>query len=189
MEPKTLNNFMNEMKTKGLRKQNQFQIVITTGDADIDDTLQNITMWANNAELPERTQNFAEVFYHGYPFQQPTNMTMTQETAMTIKSDGDGEIRRACLAWEAKTSNPAITDGAMGEGDKKIPTAGNVRILCFADDMETVTEIYKLVGASVMTVGALEFSNENADIATFELTIKYQYWELEEAQGKFNDIR
>jgi hypothetical protein len=189
MQPKTLNNFMNEMKSKGLRKQNQFQIVITTGDQAIDESLQNITMWANGVELPERAQAFQEVPYHGFPFQIPTVMTMSQEVTMTVKCDGDGELRRACLAWAGKTSNPAISDGSMGEGDKKIPSAGNIRILCYADDMETVTESYKLLGAIPMTVGALEFSNEGAEITTFELAVKFQYWELEEAEGRFNDIR
>lgn len=190
MEPKTLTNFMNTLKTKGIRKKNQFQIVVTTGYSDIDKALEDMTIWVNNSELPSRTQEFTEVKYQAYPFQLPTVMTMTQEHTMTVKSDSDGELRRAFLKWMSYTSNPAFSDGSVGEGDKKIPTAGNVRILLYKDDMKTVSEIYKLVGVAVQEVGALELSNEDAEIATFDIILKSQYWENEEANtGNITDIR
>ena len=55
MEPKTLTNFMNELKERGIRKQNQFQLVITTGIAEVDESLQNITMWASTCHTPCKT--------------------------------------------------------------------------------------------------------------------------------------
>lgn len=148
-------------------------------------------MWANGISLPERSQEFGDVHYHGYPFKYPTVMTMGQETTIPLKCDANGEIRRACLAWEGKISNPAITDGSMGEGNKKIPKDSNVRILCFDEDMENVVETYRLVGAAVSKVGELEFSNDSADVATFDLDLVFQYWEIEDvdSSGKFNDIR
>lgn len=188
MEPKSLNSFLNEMKTKGLRKKNQFQIIITTGDNEIDKALENFTMWTNNAFVPHRQQQFIDVPYHGYPFKMPSIMVMEQETSLTVKCDGQGEMRRAFLAWQNKISNAAITDGSIGEGNKKIPD-GSVRILCFGDDEKTVIESYKLVGAAVSNVGPMEFSNDDAGAVTFELGLTFQYWELENTIGKFNDIR
>ena len=178
------------MKTKGVRKKNQFQVVITTTDQKIDEILKNITMWTTSCELPERGQEFTEMKYQGYPFQVPTTMTMGQELTMTIKSDGKGELRRACLAWQAKISNPAISDGSIGEGDKKIPSDAIVRILCYDDNMEKVIETYKLIGVAVEKVGSLEFSNDEGDVAEFELALKFQWWEIEEVnEGEFTDIR
>ena len=56
MEPKTITNFFNELAQKGVRKQNQFQVVITSGHNDIDAALENITMWASSSNLPGRQQ-------------------------------------------------------------------------------------------------------------------------------------
>ena len=78
MVPKNLNQFLNEVKTKGIRKQNQFQVVITSGYADIDKTLENFTLWANNSKLPGRTVETAELLYQAYPFKLPTRMIMDQ---------------------------------------------------------------------------------------------------------------
>jgi hypothetical protein len=33
-EPKTLTSFLNELKERGIRKQNQFQLLVTTGTAE-----------------------------------------------------------------------------------------------------------------------------------------------------------
>tara|TARA_A100001011_G_scaffold396956_1_gene496503 strand:+ start:2486 stop:3058 length:573 start_codon:yes stop_codon:yes gene_type:complete len=188
-EPKTLTSFLNELKERGIRKQNQFQLLVTTGTAEIDDELQNLTMWASTATLPTRTQEFTDVFYHGYPFKLPTRLGMDQTTSLSIKSDSDGIFRRAFLAWMGKVSNPAITDGSIMEGEKKINTSGNIRMIFFKDDMETVSETYKLVGCVPSSVGGLLLSNESADISTFDVELTFQYFELEEAEGAFSDIR
>ena len=189
MEPKTLTNFMNELKERGIRKQNQFQLVITTGVAEVDESLQNITMWASTATLPARQQEFTDVFYHGYPFKLPTKLGMDQTTTLTIKSDSDGEYRRAFLKWMSTVSNPALTDGSIMEGDKKINTSSNIRMIFFKDDMQTVAETYKLVGCTPSSVGTIDLSNESADISTFDVELTFQYFELEETEGRFNDIR
>jgi hypothetical protein len=86
-------------------------------------------------------------------------------------------------------SNPAISDGSIMEGEKKINTSGNIRMIFFKDDMETVSETYKLVGCVPSSVGGMTLSNESADISTFDVELTFQYFELEEAEGAFSDIR
>jgi hypothetical protein len=189
MEAKTLTNFLNEVKERGIRRNNQFQVVVTTGITEVDQSLEDITMWASTATLPSRKQNFVDVFYHGYPFKVPTNMEMDQTMTMTIKSDEDGEYRRAFLKWQSTVSNPAISDGSIGEGDKKINTQSNIRLVFFKDDMETVVETYRLVGCIPSSVGDMSLSNEESALATFDVELTFQYFELEEATGTFNEIR
>ena len=189
MKPKNLTNFLNQLKTKGIRKTNQFQIVITSGHADIDKTFEDVSMWAAGAELPSREQVFVDVTYQAYPFKIPSKMTMTQEISFDMKCDSSGELRRAFLKWMSYISNPAISDGSSGEGDKKIPTSSNVRLLIYDDTMDEPVEIYKLIGVAPSEVGTMAMSNDDASIATFSVKLTYQYWELEDTTGKFNDIR
>ena len=93
------------------------------------------------------------------------------------------------LKWMSTVSNPALTDGSIMEGDKKINTTSNIRMIFFKDDMKTVAEIYKLVGCTPSSVGTIDLSNESADISTFDVELTFQYFELEETEGRFNDIR
>ena len=55
--------------------------------------------------------------------------------------------------------------------------------------MKTVAETYKLVGCTPSSVGTIDLSNESADISTFDVELTFQYFELEETEGRFNDIR
>ena len=45
--------------------------------------------------------------------------------------------------------------------------------------MTDVAEVYKLVGVKVASVGPLQMSNSEANIATFEVQLKSIYWEIE----------
>jgi hypothetical protein len=45
------------------------------------------------------------------------------------------------------------------------------------------------MGCVPSSVGGMTLSNESADISTFDVELTFQYFELEEAEGAFSDIR
>ena len=86
--PKNLNEFYTELKNKGVKLTHQFQLqILGTGIDAVDSALENITMWAQGAEAPGRTQNTQDIQYLGYPFNVPTNFLMTNELALTINCE------------------------------------------------------------------------------------------------------
>ena len=185
---KSLQQFMTSMQKKGVRTQNLFQLEIITGYSDVDKSLEDFTIWAETAEVPGRQQEFAEIPYQGYPFQIPTKMTMTQDHSFTVRSDAYGDIRKAFLKWMSYVSDPAIGEGSKLGGDKRIPVTASIRMFMMDSNMEDILETYKLVGCAVMEVGTLGMTNADVAIATFDVQIKSQYWELQDNVGEFKDL-
>lgn len=176
---KSLLDFLSEVRTNGIRTTNMYEIEVSSGYSDVDSLLNNITMYGQGFSLPTRTQNFADVNFKGYPIPIPTNMEMEREHQITINADLAGNIRRAFLLWEGKVTDPAITDGSLFAGDKRPPANSYVRIRLLNADMSTDAEVYRLVGVSVQNVGNLNVSNTESNVATFDVTLKSAYWEVE----------
>jgi hypothetical protein len=176
----SVQNFLSEVSQNGLRTSNLFEMEVTSGYSDVDDVLKPITMYGNGFSLPTRTQNFNQVQFKAFPTQIPSNFVMEQNHTITVKADANGQIRRAFLAWASKVTDPAISDGSLFAGDKRPRFDGVIRIkLLDATDGTTVTEIYKLIGVQVNTVGNLQVSNEDANVSTFDVQFISQYWEIE----------
>jgi len=185
---KTLQDFLNIVQKKGVRKQNQFQLEIITGFSDVDDALKDVTIWASSMEVPGRQQEYVDMPYQGYPLKIAGKFTMTQEHPFSIRTDASGDIRKAFLKWMSYVTNPAIGEGSNMGGDKRIPAGSYLRMKMLGEDMDTVVETYKLVGVGCADVGTLAMSNETADLATFDVSIVSQFWELEDNTGEFPDL-
>lgn len=185
----SLLNFLGKMSTNQLRTSNLFELEVSTGYPEIDEVLKPITMYGENFTLPNRTQNFADVGFKGYNVPVPTTMAMEQDHTMTVRADSDGEIRRAFLAWAAKVSDPAISDGSIFAGDRRINTAGIIRIkLLSTEDASSVSEVYKLIGVKISSIGGYSVSNSEANVSTFDVQFRSIYWEIEDgtvAKGSF----
>lgn len=190
MKAKSLNEFLNEVRNRGVLKQNQYQIVVNTGIPDVDNALESITLWCDTFQLPSRTQEFTDLPFSGYPFKLPTKLTMSQEHEASIRMDGEGVIRRALLKWQSYTSNPNFSDGSSGEGDKSIPSNSSIRVLVYDDSMNVPIETYKILGVVPSVIGELEFSQTDAEVVTCSVTFQSQWWELEDINSDtINDIR
>jgi len=185
---KSLNKFLNEVQQKGVRLQNYYELEIISGYDDVDKVLEKIDIWAETAEVPSRTQEYTDLPYNGYPLQIPTTFLMQNEHALTIRSDMHGNIRKAFLKWMAYVTDPAISQGSGLGGDKRIPANSYVRMHLLASDMETRVETYKLMGVGVQEVGIMSLSNATAEVATFDVTLKSQFHEIENNQGDFEDL-
>ena len=182
--------FFTELSQKPVRSNNMFEMFITTGYNDIDTVFKNITMYGQGFELPTRTVNFASVSFKGYEVGNAvaTNMAMGGEHNITVNADINGELRRAFLAWQGKTMNPAISEGSVFEGDRRLNNSSVVRIHLLGNDFKSISEIVKLINVKVQEVGSLSLSNVGGEVATFQVTLKSSYWEIETANdGAFKE--
>lgn len=186
---KSLLNFLSETQTNGIRTSNMFELEISSGYSEVDSLLQNITMYGQGFEIPERTQNFANVSFKGYPIPIPTTLQMGTTHSFSVNADIDGVIRRAFLLWAGMVTDPAISSGSLFAGEKRPPSSSFVRIKLLGQDMETVVETYKLVGVSVSSVGSLSVSNADASVSTFSVGLQSIYWEIENHTSPLAVIR
>jgi len=185
---KSLQDFLQIISEKGVRKNHQFQLDISSGYSDVDKVLEDFTVFATVAEIPSRTQEMVELPYQGYNLSVAGAFQMSNEHTFTVRDTATGDIRRAFLKWQSYMTNPAISQGSMLQGDKRIPANSYVRMHLLGDDMETIVETIKLIGCSVQEVGVISMSNESVEIATTDIIIRSQYWELENIKGEFQDL-
>lgn len=167
----------NILEKEGLRVTGQYQISIIGAPIaeSILKEINNLTFFATGSELPSRTQNFAQMYYLGYEFQQATNMTWSNELTMTINCDAFLKLRDALLFWEGITTNPYIKNGAKGDGIKTASPA-MVLIDLFDQTMTQCVETYVLYGAVPSNIGTMTLSNNGDGIAMFDCGFKYQFW-------------
>ena len=178
--------FLNKLSQDQLRTTNMFELQVTSGYSDIDSALEPITMYGEGFQLPDRQIAAVQAPFKGYNFQIPTVVNMTQQHTMNVRADSAGEIRRAFLAWQAKSCDPAISDGSVLGGDRRMNVKGVIRVQLLDDDMVTPAETYKMIGVFITNVGGLQVSNQNASISTFQVGFASQYWEIEHAaRGSF----
>ena len=182
---KALNEFINILQNKGMRIQNMWEVDITTGYSDVDTKLKNVTFYAEGFDIPTRTQDTVVVPYKGYELNVPSKMTMSNEHSMSIRCDVNGDLRRTFLKWMNYITDANIGQGSFFGGDKRIPKSANIRVKLLAGDMKTVVETYKLYGCIPLSVGDMKMSNSDANIVTFDVKIRSQYWEIESATGDF----
>lgn len=179
-------NFLNKISTNQIRTQNMFEMTVTSGYNDVDKVLKDITMYGQGFPLPNRSQEFTDVFFKGYNVPVPTVMKMEQDHTITVNADVDGELRRAFLAWAGKVSDPAISDGSVFAGDRRVNNKSIIRIHLLDNNMTDVSETYKMVGVKIVSVGNLQVSNTGGDVATFDVAFKSLYWEIENStKGAF----
>lgn len=175
----SLQKYLNSMSQNQMRTTNMFEMSITTGYADIDKVFEGITMYVEGFAAPERTQNYADVGFKGTTVPVPTTLQFQQDHEITVRADTNGEIRRAFLAWAAKVTDPDIEGGSVFAGDRRLNNNSVVRLQLLDNDMTAVAEVYKLHGVKVASVGALQMSNTDSNIAQFSVNLKSVFWSIE----------
>lgn len=174
-----LNSYLNKLSQNQVRTTNMFEMYITTGFSDIDAVLKDITMYGQGFEIPTRTTNYADVSFKGYAVPIPTNEQMGNSHNITVYADANGELRRAFLAWQSKTWDPDIEGGSVFAGDRRLNTGSIIRIHLLDNDMESISEVYKMVGVRIEEVGAMSVSNTDASVSSFPVSFKSVYWQIE----------
>lgn len=184
----SLQEFLNAANSNTIRANNQYEVMATSGYTDIDKVLEVATMFGKGFTLPNRTIEYGSVSYKGFEFANivPTKMSMGNEHTMSIYADVNGSYRRAFLAWMGKVMNPDISGGSVLEGDRGINEKSIIRVQLFDKDNQTVIETYKFFNIRVTSVGDLTLTYDGGEVATFDVTFKSSYWEIESsAKGDF----
>lgn len=188
----SLQEFLNAATSNTIRANNQYELEATSGYPEIDKILETAVMFVQNFNIPGRSINFANVYFKGFEAGNlvPTHMTMETEHTMTVVADINGSYRRAFLAWQGKVIDPAIEKGSVFGGDRGINPKSILRVRMLDKDNETVVETYKLFNVRITNVGPITLTYESGDKATFEITAKSTYWEIEESKsGALTDQR
>ena len=188
----SLYQFMNQLNANPVRTQNLFEMRVfipldlrddkgTNGSLLTKYLNPNFTYYGKGFELPSRTIQYADVGFKGFTVPVPTVIKMSQEHSVTINADVNGDMRRAFLAWQALTINPQINDdGGYFEGNRRLRDSSMIKIGLLDPqygDIHRVMEVYTLYGITIQEVGTMSFSNDEAGVATFQVTFKSQYWQ------------
>lgn len=176
--------FYNRLSTNQLRATNMFEFEVTSGYEDVDNALKYITMYGEGLTLPTRSTQFVDVGFKGYTLPIPTVGQMEQQHTITIRADANGEIRRAFLAWQGHVWDPNISAGSVFTGDRRMNSGGTIRVKLLDNDMMTISEIYKIIGVKIESVGGLQVSNTDSSVSTFDTQFRSVWWEIE--QGSVN---
>lgn len=180
-----LNAFFTELKNKGVKLSHQFQISFQlNGVGSVSDTLNDISMWAQGAQVPGRTQNIAPISYLGYEYNVPTNMAMTNTLTLTINADQNLSIRDAFLFWSGTVSDADVGGQSAGGGNKTV-SSSMATLDLFNDKMTQITHTYELHGIFPTEIGTMDFSHADASIVTFDAIFQYQYWKTVRTPNSF----
>ena len=179
-----LQEFLNAVNSNTIRANNQYEVEALAGYSDIDEVLQKAVMFGQNFTLPNRTLEFASVSYKGAEFANlvPTTMKWETEHTMTIVADVNGEYRRAFLAWQGKVINPDISGGSKFEGERSMNDQSILRVRLLDSNNDDVVETYKFYNVKISSVGGISLTYEGGDKATFDVTFKSTYWEIEKSE-------
>ena len=191
----TLTEAINMYNQDQVRTQTMYSITFDSGFDSINKILDKMQVYGQSFTLPERTVNFDNLQYRAYNIPVPTTMEMGQDHSVTVYADVRGDLRRACLDWQAACLNPAITQGSHFEANRRPTKIGpdgatpTIQIDLLAPDYVSVIESTLIYGARVTKVGGLELSNTAGGISTFTVDFKSVYWEQKvgsAANGKSN---
>ena len=179
-----LQEFLNAANSNTRGANNQYEGEAQSGYSDIDEVLQKVVMFGQNFTLPNRTLEFASVSYKGAEFANlvPTTMKWETEHTMTIIADVNGEYRRAFLAWQGKVINPDISGGSKFEGERSMNDQSILRVRLLDSNNDDVVETYKFYNVKISSVGGISLTYEGGDKATFDVTFKSTYWEIEKSE-------
>lgn len=185
---RALNEFLAAATSNTIRCNNQYEIMATSGISEIDNVLDTAVMFGKGFSIPGRTIEYSSVSFKGFECTNlvPTKMAMENEHTLTIIADVNGSYRRAFLAWQNRVMNADITGGSVFEGDRGVNNKASIRVMLFDKDNKTVIETYKFYNVVVSGVGAVSLTYEGGEAATFDVTFKSTYWEIEKAEkGQF----
>ena len=177
-----------------VRTQTMYEIDFFSGIPKIDATMQRMQVYGQSFTLPDRTVNFEDLQYRAYKIPVPTTIDMGQDHSVTVYADVRGDLRRACLDWQAACLNPDITGGSFFESNRRPTKLGpaegqtpSITVKLLAPDYQTSVETTMIYGSRVTKVGGLELSNTAGGISTFSVDFKSVYWEQLPGDGQIGN--
>ena len=177
-----------------VRTQTMYEIDFFSGIPKIDATMSRMQVYGQGFTLPDRTVNFDNLQYRAYNIPVPTTLEMGQDHSVTVYADVRGDLRRACLDWQAACLNPDITGGSFFESNRRPTKLGpaegqtpSITVKLLAPDYQTSVETTMIYGSRVAKVGGLDMSNTAGGISTFSVDFKSVYWEQLPGDGQIGN--
>jgi len=188
MAIKSLKNFYDTVRNKGLRTNHEFQIEFA-GVPVAQSDFEEFVVYAQSAGMPGRTIEAQPTPFYGFEFQVPTNTKYEQTWTITVRADKDLKSRVMFEEWF-----DYIADLRKSTGGKKglIPQGsyGVVHMLSpefFNNDQAEVSRTYRLEGLFPTELGALTLDHSDNGISTFDVTLMFQYWFPTDRGGSTSD--
>ena len=175
-----ITSFINEVQQQGVRTQNMFTLELNSGLADVDKALGDLTLYAQDFMLPKRGIKYSPLHFRAFPLQIPTSPNIEQSVTFRMWADTSGKAQKALRLWQDSIIDMDFKAGSYLGGDRRPSMSSTIRLGLLDDDMDKVTETVVLNGVSIQDVGEIQFSNSEANICTFPVSIVYAYPSYEE---------
>ena len=166
-----INEFRSSMRNGGLRT-NLFEVIVTNPVVPSVDGV--LPFRCKAAALPESNVNEKVLHYMGRPVKYPGNRVY-ESWRVTIIEDEDYAVRDALEAWNSMMN--------AHEGNvNKFPTTEASLYKSLADVRSfdqngKLLKTIQLIGVWPQLVGQIGMGWDNDEIATYDVTFAYDYWQ------------
>lgn len=172
----TISDFYRVATERDFARDFQFRVLSIDGGGATDTTFdEDDLVYCTAANLPERAISNVAVPYMGLNFNIPGSVIYTgsEGYSLAFYCDQNSQIRQ-----KFEDMSRDIFDDATSTGNYFAPRqSASINLVQLDTQLEEVAS-YKLVGASVRNVGALEYSiaEGTGQKITFTATMAYHYW-------------
>jgi hypothetical protein len=162
-----------------------------------------ISIFAQSTSLPSKSVSEVELSYQGFGFSFPNTLSFDRSLSINVYSDAKYNLHSMFEDWQRYYASLNLGGG----GYKTILDGGNAGSSTvglflldsnLGSDAPDITmpiqyvKYYKLVGCWPKSIGALSVSHSNFSVASFDVTLVYQYFvEVDTGatnNSAFNDI-
>lgn len=148
----------------------------------------NELVYAKSAKLPGRNITNVEAKYMGLTFNIPGVVEYPESANYSLEfyCDKNSQIRNKFEQWSRLLFNDSNSTGVYS-----VPQRTSIIQLAQLDAALNIMQQYKLVGASIRSLGDMEYkmAEGSGDIMAFNVTFAYHYYELIDDESADTAIR
>ena len=179
-----ISNFVNKVLGDGApRTQNMWLVEMNSGVEVVDKFFTDFTMYARDFKLPQIGLDYKELWFRGLPIPVPCNPDIKQDLQVTMYADIDGGVMQSLRSWMTQIIDIDFEGGSYLGGSRSINKSSTMRLHLLDKDMQTVTETCTLIGATIKSIGEIQFVQNKGDIAEFTMELKYVWPQYEFPEG------
>ena len=154
---KSLKSYLDSINSFGIQVKNNFEVTFSG--------LTETTFFVTSINLPDVTQNYAELFYNGRKVEVPINFDFAHEFSMTVLNDAQGYIYSA------------VTNFLMSDAANSMAKSGyTMTIKALTGDDKYKGMLLTLQHVRIESASGLSFGYADNDISTFELNCRLVTW-------------
>lgn len=167
------------VSSAGVRTTNMWEVELNSGIDDVDNVFEDFTCYAQGFTLPKRSITYGELKFRSIGIPIPLYPVPTQEVSFQMWADTEGKVQKALRVWQDSIIDQDFQSGSYLGGSRRLNTTSTMRLHLLDDDMKTITETVTLHCVSIMDVGEIQFTHDNASVCKFNTSFKYAWpsWE------------